>query len=182
MQEIISSPANAQSFTNLRFIRGFILSYGFLSTFVSNSVVEAEFVLERLRDQRLTVEAFHKGVLLIIGRMPNLERLVTFCDSPLAELQEEAALWISRLPLLMCPRLPVFCLATTISRLAARLRRLETPGFRRKDLQSEGNNGATYFCMLSGDVDPTLHFDMYDLPPSIRMFRLPQCDNIVVST
>lgn len=122
---------------------------------MSSNVVEVTLVLKRHGDQWPTIQAFHKRVLVIINRMPNIERLTIISDSPFAELEENISVLISRLPMLIELRLPVFCLSATITRTAGDLRRLKTLEVTRKYSQLEGNSNATYSCMLPRDVcDP----------------------------
>ncbi|EIM81076.1 uncharacterized protein STEHIDRAFT_162074 [Stereum hirsutum FP-91666 SS1] len=153
VQEILSSRTSAQIFPNLRSIRGFILGYSFEPMFMSNNVLEIAIVLKRRGNQWPTIEAFHKRVLLIINRMPNIERLSIISDSPFEELEEDISLLISRLPTLIELRFPVFCLRPTITRVAAGLRRLKTLEVTREYSQLEGSENTTYSCMLPRDVD-----------------------------
>lgn len=120
---------------------------------MSNNALEIAIVLKRRGNQWPTIEAFHKRVLLIINRMPNIERLTIISDSPFEELEEDISLLISRLPTLIELRFPVFCLRPTITRVAAGLRRLKTLEVTREYSQLEGNENTTYSCMLPRDVD-----------------------------
>lgn len=159
LQEILSTRPNAQIFPNLRSMRGLPLMYSYEPMFMSDTVVEIRLAFRRHQESP-SVAALHRRVLLIIERMPNIERLFLEADSPLGELEDDICLLISSLSMLTELTLPVFCLSPAIIHATAGLTRLKKLDVSRETLDLYDSASTTQSYRLAADIE-----DSY---PSLR--------------
>lgn len=153
VQEILSTRPNTPIFPNLCSMRGLPLMYSFEPMFMSETVVEIRLAFEHCRWEWPSVASLHRRVLLIIERMPNIERLLLIADRLLGELEDEVCLLISSLSMLRELTVPVFGLSPTIIHATTSLPRLQKLDVSRQDINFNGNGSTTQSYTLAPDIE-----------------------------
>lgn len=152
LQEILSTRPNAQIFPNLRSMRGLPLMYSYEPMFMHDTVVEIRLVFKRHQESP-SVAALHRRILLIIERMPNIERLFLIADDPLGALEDDICLLISSLSMLTELTVPVFCLSPAIIHATAGLTRLKKLDVSREIMDLYDNASTTQSYRLAADIE-----------------------------